>query len=156
VTLPDQARPIDRGRLVKLLGMLGSDHEGERVNAGMLADRLVRDAGITWAEIVNGSDIAIQAVRRLLAENDELRAELAQLRAVAIIPSAQPWRDADDADDAIEALLLWRAHLNEWEQGFLSSLLRRRRRLTEKQYAALARIGLKVDSILRAGIGGES
>jgi hypothetical protein len=146
---------IDLARLAKLLGMLGSEHPGERVNAGLLADRLVRDAGITWSEIINGSDIAIQAGRQLLAENNALRAELARIRAVALIPPAQPWRDADDADEAIEGLLLWRTHLNEWESKFLASLLRRRRRLSEKQFAALARIGLKVDGILRTGAGGS-
>ena len=37
-----------RDRLSKLLGMLGSDHAGERDNAGVAANRLVRDAGLTW------------------------------------------------------------------------------------------------------------
>lgn len=35
-------------RLAKLLGMVGSDHGGEALNAARLANRLVRDAGITW------------------------------------------------------------------------------------------------------------
>jgi hypothetical protein len=32
--------------------MLGSDHDGERANAGRLADRMVRDAGLTWCDVV--------------------------------------------------------------------------------------------------------
>ena len=38
-------------RLVKLLGMIGSDHDGEALNAARLADKLVREAGLTWAEV---------------------------------------------------------------------------------------------------------
>jgi hypothetical protein len=39
-------------RLVKLCGMLGSAHAGERANAAEAADRLVRAAGLTWADII--------------------------------------------------------------------------------------------------------
>jgi hypothetical protein len=42
----------DRERLAKLLGLLGSDHAGERDAAGLAADRLVRAAGLTWSSIV--------------------------------------------------------------------------------------------------------
>jgi hypothetical protein len=42
----------DRIRLARLLGMLGSDHDGEVANAGRLADRLVRGAGLTWLDVV--------------------------------------------------------------------------------------------------------
>jgi hypothetical protein len=39
-------------RLVKLLGLLGSDQDGEVVNAGRMADRLVRQHGLTWPDII--------------------------------------------------------------------------------------------------------
>ena len=42
----------ERERLAKLLGMLGSDHQGERDAAGLAADRLVRAAGLTWSHVV--------------------------------------------------------------------------------------------------------
>ena len=42
----------DITRLVRLLGMLGSEHDGEVANAGRLADRLVRELGLTWGEVV--------------------------------------------------------------------------------------------------------
>lgn len=32
--------------------MLGSSHAGERDNAGVLADRFVRERGLTWADIL--------------------------------------------------------------------------------------------------------
>jgi hypothetical protein len=43
---------IDRERLARLLGMLGSDHAGERDNAGRAAHRMVRQHGITWFDVV--------------------------------------------------------------------------------------------------------
>jgi hypothetical protein len=36
-----------RKRLCRLLGMLGSVFEGERANAGALADKLLRDHNLT-------------------------------------------------------------------------------------------------------------
>ncbi len=44
------ARP-DRDRLVKLLGMLGSEHAGERDAAALAIERLRRDRGLSWARI---------------------------------------------------------------------------------------------------------
>lgn len=44
--------PEDRIRLARLLGMLGSRHAGEIANAGRLADRLVRDHGLTWHDVL--------------------------------------------------------------------------------------------------------
>ena len=39
-------------RLVRLLGMLGSAHDGEAANAGRMADRLIREHGLTWSQII--------------------------------------------------------------------------------------------------------
>jgi hypothetical protein len=44
---------IDRPRLAKILGMLGSAHDGERASAAAKADQLVRGSGSTWHEVVN-------------------------------------------------------------------------------------------------------
>jgi len=42
--------PADRTRLCKLLGMLGSDHPGERDNAARAAHALIQKLGITWRD----------------------------------------------------------------------------------------------------------
>ena len=39
-------------RLAKLCGMLGSAHDGERAAAAALADALVREAGLTWRDVI--------------------------------------------------------------------------------------------------------
>ena len=44
--------PALADRLVKLLGMVGSEHDGEALNAARLADKVVREAGLTWANVI--------------------------------------------------------------------------------------------------------
>jgi hypothetical protein len=43
---------LDRVRLARVLGMLGSDHSGERDNAARLAHTMVREAGLRWDQVV--------------------------------------------------------------------------------------------------------
>jgi hypothetical protein len=43
---------LDRARLVKLCGMFGSDHAGERANAAAAADKLIREAGLRWPDVI--------------------------------------------------------------------------------------------------------
>ncbi|MGB6441611.1 MAG: hypothetical protein WBE89_20320 [Methyloceanibacter sp.] len=42
----------DADRLAKLLGMLSSDHMGERAAAGAKADQMLRSRGLTWGDII--------------------------------------------------------------------------------------------------------
>src|SRR6266851_9188673 len=42
----------DRKRLVKLLGLLGSPHGGEALAAARAAERLLRGAGVSWADVL--------------------------------------------------------------------------------------------------------
>lgn len=42
----------DRNRLIQLLGMTGSDSDGEATNAARLADRLVRSKGLRWGDVI--------------------------------------------------------------------------------------------------------
>ena len=46
-----------RAKLAKLLGMLGSDHAGERDNAAQAAHRLVQQHGLTWRQVVTPSPV---------------------------------------------------------------------------------------------------
>jgi hypothetical protein len=43
---------IDRIRLESMLGMLGSDHVGERDNAAKLIEQFLRRRGLTWPEVL--------------------------------------------------------------------------------------------------------
>jgi hypothetical protein len=43
---------IDRIRLESMLGMLGSDHVGERDNAAKLIEQFLRKRGLTWPQVL--------------------------------------------------------------------------------------------------------
>ncbi len=45
-------KPLDRARLRKLLGMLGSDHDGEALNAARLVDELMQASGSSWETLI--------------------------------------------------------------------------------------------------------
>jgi hypothetical protein len=75
----DQDFLIDRERLIKLLGLLGSDHDGEIASAGRMADALIRDAGVTWADVIAPDAIQQELVGALRAENEELREQVYRL-----------------------------------------------------------------------------
>jgi hypothetical protein len=105
---------LDRERLAKLLGMLGSDHDGEVAAAGRAANALVKAAGATWFDAVAP---AVEA------------------------PSSSPPRRAEieSTADAIEFCLCWPDELTAWEWRFLHSV-RRRYRLSGKQLDVLVKL----------------
>lgn len=43
----------ERERLIALLGMLGSEHDGEVVNAARLALKFLKDRQLTWESVLN-------------------------------------------------------------------------------------------------------
>jgi hypothetical protein len=47
----------DRTRLVKLLGMLASEHAGERDAAALAAIRLLKMRGVTWDEALSPQSV---------------------------------------------------------------------------------------------------
>lgn len=61
-------RSVLTERLIKLLGMIGSDHDGEALNAARLADKLLRDAGMTWADVIVKPTVSVDIVVGAIAE----------------------------------------------------------------------------------------
>jgi hypothetical protein len=48
----DRLPPDALERLIKLLGMLGSAHDGERAAAGLKAHEFIRRHGLSWSDII--------------------------------------------------------------------------------------------------------
>ena len=44
--------PAERERLARILGMVGSEHAGERAAAGLKAEEFRKKHGLTWAEML--------------------------------------------------------------------------------------------------------
>lgn len=110
--------PAERQRLVGILGRLGSDHDGERAAAGLLATRMLRAAGLGWDDLI----LTGAATRQVSggAQNEH-----------STWPPGQ---------DNLVLCLRWLGKLSPWEAGFVSDLRRKRRPLTPAQAAKLAQI----------------
>jgi hypothetical protein len=142
---------VDCGQLSRILGMIGSAHDGEVVNAGRLATRVLKEAGLTWPQLLTPAEVAVSAARHLLAENDQLRDELARLKSAGLQPRPpRPFEEARTPPECVENLLLWPEHLTTWEEKFLESLLKQRRSFTPRQFEVLASIAEKVERCIRS------
>jgi hypothetical protein len=114
---PQELSPAARQRLARLLGMLGSDHDGEVLNAARLADRLVRSAGATWHDVVRPPAMP--------APTDD-----------------DPLRRFPSCVAACIFVLKRRDLLTEWERAFVPSVAECRRP-SPKQNAVLRKLVLR-------------
>lgn len=101
--------PEIAGKLSKIAGLLSSDHDGEIAAAGRAGTRLLRQAGLTWADV-----FAPEAPSR---------------------PEARPAGPPPSAHAGVAAWALrFPERLTPWECRFLRDV-GRRQRLTPKQAA---------------------
>jgi hypothetical protein len=105
-------RKGDLVRLIRILGMLGSDHDGERAAAALAADKLVRGSGWNWWDLLaparaprpvrsQGRDpftdrfaAAESRMRQLRSENARLQDEVKALKRRLDLRS-RPFRAAE-------------------------------------------------------------
>lgn len=136
--------PPARNRLTALLGMTGSCHDGEALNALRIAQKLMKAENVTWEDTLHGNG--------LLTYQEGWREGFAEGRAEGY---AQGLRDGKDAPrprpaswQAIirEMLEEYADDLTEWEEGFLDSFRRRGwHSPSERQRAVLERIADKLE-----------
>jgi hypothetical protein len=96
--------PLATNKLAKICGMFGSAHEGERASAAALADRTVRDLGLTWADVIG----------------------------VPLVP-AEPSHEDVSWQDALEVCLGHIGELTPRDRDFIRSLSRWRGEPSQKQ-----------------------
>ncbi|KGM34010.1 hypothetical protein [Inquilinus limosus] len=110
-------RKGDLTRLIRILGMLGSDHDGERAAAALAADRLVRGSGWTWWDLLAPARVsrpirsqwmdpltdrlaaADSRMRQLRSENARLQEEIRRLKRRLDLRT-RPFRPAEDRPPA--------------------------------------------------------
>jgi hypothetical protein len=127
VTAAAPLSPVLAAKLGKVLGMLGSDHDGEVAAAGRRAHAMVKGAGLTWPEVIGPAAPSKPEPSR----------------------PRRRWREAGSASDRAALCLLWPEVLTAWEADFCRSLVGRRR-ISPKQTAVLARVAHKVEAFARA------
>lgn len=64
--------PLDRDRLGKVLGMLGSAHDGEVLAAARQAHRIVSEAGATWEAVFAGAVPMVHAAETVTLQSGEI------------------------------------------------------------------------------------
>jgi hypothetical protein len=110
---------VERVKLVKILGLLSSEHGGEVANAGRLADNLVRERGLRWGDVIGAPQ---EASAPAPAQNPFYEARRA--------------RETEWRDKATKVAKSSRA--TEWERAFAANILKWwAGSLTEKQQARL-------------------
>jgi hypothetical protein len=110
---------LDLDKFIKIIGLFGSAHEGERANAAALATKMLRDADLNWEEFFE----LITAPPPTPTAGTH-----SQVRSILV-----------DHKDATERCLLHRRHLTKWERQFLESL-QHFPYLSAKQHDVLERI----------------
>ena len=111
------AAALDRAMLARILGMLGSAHDGEVVAAARQAERLRADAGLTWHQIVAS--------------------------APAIPFPATPREPRAHTESAVAFAVAHWAFLDARDREFVSSIRHQRRPLSDKQAKWLDDINAK-------------
>lgn len=112
----------ERDRLIRLLGLLGSDFDGERATAAAMASRFIRERRLTWADVIGAKPPAFPE------------------------PQRPTWREAatpTDASNDLDLVLRNLGALSPWEQQFMRSVSGRSRWFP-KQRARFAEIAAKV------------
>lgn len=117
-------------RLAKFLGMLGSEHMGERASAGLKATQLLQAHGATWADLVQ--QLNSPAPRH--APPPRQGKPLFNWK-----PIAQGCLDVHEQDDIVGPCL------SAWEHNFITDILERNfDSLTDKQADVLHRVAAKM------------
>lgn len=135
-----------RKRLFQLMGMTGSKHDGEALNAVRLANRVLGELGITWEEALERTNGA----GRYSAEDMQEAASKAYEQGVAdgkMAGAVKPGRTRPSwqtfARDIRDHFF---GELTDWEEGFVESFCGRGWPTpTPKQRAVFERIAGKLD-----------
>jgi hypothetical protein len=146
---PSAVSELDLRKLGRIIAMVGSSHEGEALTALRLVDRMLRDAGMRWEDLLSPAhelDIATEAAVVLLDENTALKAELEQLRTTGT--AIATWSEVGAAIANTQRAAQWaldlhrqgRVWLSDFEVGFLSICAQWDGRLTPKQGPRFRRI----------------
>lgn len=140
---------LDYKKLGRIIAMVGSSQDGEALNALRLADRVLRDAGLRWEDLLSSAhelEIATKAVAVLLAENTALRTELEQLRTTGT--AVAMWSDVGAAISNTQRAAQWaldlhrhgRVWLSDFEVRFLNMCAQWGGRLTLEQKPMFQRV----------------
>jgi hypothetical protein len=127
-----------RTRLIRLLGMTGSSHDGEVLNAARAAAKYLKEIGMTWEEALTGHGYDESAMQDMANQAFQAGYQDGHVKGAAAARAYRPpnWRGfCQELEEEY-----W-DNLSDWEQGFVSSFNERGyARPTPKQQAVFERI----------------
>jgi hypothetical protein len=112
---------LDLKKLGRVIAMVSSSHEGEALNATRLADRMLRDAGMRWEDLLSPAhelEVATKAAAVLLAENTALKAEVEQLRTTGT--AIATWSEVGAAISDTQRAAAWALELHCQRMAWLT------------------------------------
>jgi hypothetical protein len=118
--------PEDRERLVKVLRLISSPHNGEKTAAAERAQAMLESRGLDWGDVIGTERIVEKPVWILVRDDDEA--------------------------DLVEKCIMQGQHVKPWEWEFLNSInawLAERGKLTPKQRDKLNEIIVKLKAMGR-------
>lgn len=112
---------MDLERFRKVLGMLGSDQDGERSAAALRASAMLKEAGVSWNDVMvkgaigpeqaSSSDVLMKALMEVQSLKDALAAENIRNRILASRLEAITTQHAIDARaKAVDEIVQAEAH----------------------------------------------
>jgi hypothetical protein len=143
------AATLDLAKFARIVGLLGSEHDGERLNALTLGGRLLQAAGMRWEDFIDGhrrAEIAAAAAAELLAENTALKIEIDQIRRTGTVAV---WADVGAQVSDTRVAAEWALDLHrrgqvwlspDFEVSFLTRCTTWSGRLTQKMQVCFQRI----------------
>ena len=106
-------------RLAKLLGMLGSDHAGERAAAALKADELVKREGLRWCDVIQPREpVAVECESYFRSSEHDWRAMVKACMAQAAALSARELQ-------FVRTMVRWRGEPSEKQFEWLESIYAR-------------------------------
>jgi len=132
-------QPDKLKRLAQLLGMIGSTHDGEALNAARAAQRLLGSLSLTWEEVLSNETTQGYPEEFVRKVAQEAYAQGLQDGRTQATPKPR----ASYSGYARMILANFPDILSDWETGFLDSWTEKRYPPTEKQIAIFKRIAQK-------------
>ena len=69
--MPDSATPLDRDRLVKLLNLTASPHDGEALAAVRRSNEMLQQAGRSWSDLFGAPSATVSAEKEGAADSPD-------------------------------------------------------------------------------------
>jgi hypothetical protein len=110
--------PVSADKLTKILGLLGSDHPGERDAAAQAANKLVRERGLTWGDVIAAPPTLPTHYPRIRA----WRADDSDWQRMAAFCHNRQWLLRPKDREFVRSMANWRSEPTERQREWLLDL----------------------------------